>query len=104
MCNIKTYPHCYSKSTGGGLWIAVQYSMLVFSVFSAIAYPIDQIFTMCATTHVECFNDTYGHVVWQPCWKKVKTVDLSISETAPWETLKLGTCQVFPMGNVIFFF
>ena len=29
MCNIKTYPHCYSKSTGGGLWIALQYSMLV---------------------------------------------------------------------------
>ena len=31
MCNIKTYPHCYSKSTGGGLWIALQYSMLVMS-------------------------------------------------------------------------
>ena len=30
MCNIKTYPHCYSKSTGGGLWIALQYSMLVY--------------------------------------------------------------------------
>ena len=33
----------------------------------------DEIFTIGATTHVECFNDNYGvigHVVWQPYWKK----------------------------------
>ena len=38
-----------------------------------------------ATTHVECSNDNYdiiGHMVWQPCWKNGKTLDLCISETA----------------------
>ena len=38
MCNIKTYPHCYSKSTGGGLWIALQYSMLVLNVSQSPVY------------------------------------------------------------------
>ena len=33
----KTYPHCYSKSTGGGLWIALQYSMLVFLIFKIVS-------------------------------------------------------------------
>ena len=35
----------------------------------------DIIFTIRATTHVECCNDNYdviGHVVRQPCWKKGK--------------------------------
>ena len=38
MCNIKTYPHCYSKSTGGGLWIALQYSMLVIIIITCVIY------------------------------------------------------------------
>ena len=41
----------------------------------------DKIFTIAATTHVECFNHNYdviGHVVWQPCWKNGKTLDLHL--------------------------
>ena len=46
----------------------------------------DEVFTIGATSHVECFNDKYdviGHVVWQPYRKIRKTLDLCISETAP---------------------
>ena len=50
-----------------------------------------------ATTHVECFKYNYdiiGHVVWQPRWKKGKTLDLCIYETTQRKELKLGTWQV----------
>ena len=39
----------------------------------------DEIFTIGATTHEECFIDNYdviGHVVWQPFWKNRKKLDL----------------------------
>ena len=57
----------------------------------------DKIFNIAANTHVECFNDNYdviGHLVWQPCWKNRKNLDLCISETAPKKKLKLGKWQV----------
>ena len=80
---------------------SVRTSVLMFSVFSATAYPIDsKIFTISVTTRVECFNDNYGvigHVVWQPCWKKEKTLDVCISESAPLKNLKLAKCQGLPM-------
>ena len=48
--------------------------------FSTTACRIETNFSpISATTHVECFNDNYdiiGHVVWQPCWKNGKTLDL----------------------------
>ena len=47
----------------------VRTSMQIFSVFSATAYPIDTVFTIDATTHVNFFNDNYdviGHMGWQP--------------------------------------
>ena len=54
---------------------------------SATARRIETIFSIEATTHVECYNDNYdviGHMVWQPCLgKNGKTLDLCISETAP---------------------
>ena len=61
----------------------------------------DEIFTIGATTRVECFNDNYdvrGHVV---CSHIGKTEKLwtSISETAPRTNLKLGTWQVLLMRN-----
>ena len=47
---------------------------------SATACRIDmKIFTRGVNTHVECFNDNndvIGHIVWQPYWKKGKTLDL----------------------------
>ena len=57
---------------------------------------------MGATTYVECLNDNYdvmGYVVVAAMLEKGKTLDLCISETAPWIKLKLNTCQVLPMGN-----
>ena len=78
-------------------------------VFSATASRIEKKkFTRVATAHVECFNDNYdiiGHVVWQPCWKKGKTLDLCISETAPW--LKIETWNMTstpPWGIRVIFF
>ena len=56
---------------------------------------------------MECVNDNYdvtGHVVWQACWKNGKTLDLCISETAPWKKFKLDTCQVLAMANKCDFF
>ena len=50
-----------------------------FSVLRSRLPDLDKIFTIGATTHVEYFDDNYdviGHVVWQPCWKNVKTLDL----------------------------
>ena len=67
----------------------------------------DEIFTIGATTHAECFNDNYdviGHVVWHPYWKNGKTLDLCISDTAPRKKLKLSTWQVILMGNKCDFF
>ena len=40
-----------------------------------------------------------GCMVWQPCWKNGKTLDLCISETAPRKKRKLGTYKVLLMGN-----
>ena len=54
----------------------------------------NEIFTIGATTHVECFNYNYdiiGHIVWQPCWKSQKILDLCISETTQRKKLKLVT-------------
>ena len=71
-----------------------------FIFFSATACRIE-------TTYVECFNDNYdiiGHVVWQPCWKNRKTLDLCVSETTPRTKLKLGTQQVLLMENKSDFF
>ena len=65
-----------------------------------------KIFTIGATTHVECLNDNYdviGYVVWQPYCKNGKTLDLCISETAPRKNLKLGTSQVPSWGMSDFF-
>ena len=56
-------------------------------------YKFHKIFTIDVITHVECFCDDYeviDHVVWQPCWKKGKTLDFCILETAPWEVLLMG--------------
>uniref|UniRef100_A0A8C4Q0P0 Reverse transcriptase domain-containing protein n=1 Tax=Eptatretus burgeri TaxID=7764 RepID=A0A8C4Q0P0_EPTBU len=39
----------------------------------------DEIFTIGGTNHVECFRvnyDVIGHVVWQPCWKNGKPLNL----------------------------
>ena len=51
-------------------------SVLILFVFSATAYPIDTIFTIGVTTHVECFNDNdgfIGYMVWQPYWIERKS-------------------------------
>ena len=70
-----------------------------------------KLFTIGATTHVGCFNDNYdviGHLVWQPCCKKRKTLDLCMSESARWKNKKVkpGTWQVLPTpaGNKCNFF
>jgi len=60
------------------------------------AKKFHEIFTKDATTNAECFGDNYdviGHIVWQPCWKKGKTLDLCIFKTAQWKK-KLETWQV----------
>ena len=57
-----------------------------------------EIFNIGETTHVECFNDNYdiiGHVVWQPCWKKGKTLDLCISETSAFSMEKVETWHMW---------
>ena len=54
----------------------------------------DGIFSIGATTHVECSNDEYDiicHMVLQPYWKNGKKLDLFFSETAPRKKLKLDT-------------
>ena len=75
------------------LFVSVCLSLFVclhrtFVFFSATACQIETKFSpqMWLTTHVECYNDNHdviGHVVWQPCWKNGKTLDLYISETSP---------------------
>ena len=80
------------------LSVFVCLSALNFSVFlrNCLSHW-DKIFTMGATTHVECFSDNYdviGHLLSQPCWKNGKTLHLCISETTPRKKLKLCTWQV----------
>ena len=73
----------------------VRLSMLLFCFFCNRLSHWHKFFIIHATTDVECFNDNFdviSHVVWQPCWKKGKTLDLCVSETAPWKKLKLATC------------
>ena len=51
------------------------------------------------TCRIEINYDVICHVVWQPCWKSGKTLDLCISKTTWRKKFKLGTWQVLLMGN-----
>ena len=85
----------------GSVCLSVFVCLHKHEFFSATARRIERIFMIGATTHVECFKYNYdiiGHVVRQPRWKKGKTLDRCISETAPGKKLKLGTWQEI-MGN-----
>ena len=64
-------------------------------------------FITVATPHVESVNDNYdviGHIVWQPCWKKGKTLDLCISETAPRKKIESWHMASTPHGEWMMFF
>ena len=55
---------------------------------------------------MECYNHNYDvmrHVVLQRYWENGKTLDLSISDTAPRKKLKLGTLQVLMENEIEFF-
>ena len=87
------------------VWLSAQY----FRVFrrNRLMSDWNEIFTIGVTTHAECYIDNYdiiGHVVWQPCWKNRKTMDLCISETTPRKKIETWHMPSTPHGECVIFF